>query len=122
MKTILIVDDEKSLRKILVDKLSQEEYTLLEAADGSACMEILETQQVDLVLLDIMMPVMDGIEVAKQIHESKKLQTKPQIVVLTNNSNMETIAAALSAHAYTYILKSDNSLSTIVETIKETLD
>ena len=84
MKKVLIVDDEKALRSVIKDKLSKEEYTILEATNGQECMKILEAEPVDLVLLDIMMPGMSGIEVARQIKKSDTLKKKPQIIVLTN--------------------------------------
>ena len=122
MKKVLIVDDEKSLRNVLKDKLSQEDYTLLEAADGIECMKILETEPIDLVLLDIMMPNMNGIEVAKQIHESDAMKKMPQVIVLTNKGDMETIADVVSTHKCKYLVKSDSTLEEIIDTVKATLE
>ena len=122
MKKVLIVDDEKALRSALKDKLSQDEYDLLEASSGKECMKILETESVDLVILDIMMPGMSGDEVAKQIYESDKLKSKPAVIILTNKSDMELMADIVaSAHSFKYLIKSDSTLDKIAGTVKETI-
>ena len=122
MKKVLIVDDEKALRSALKDKLSQDEYDLLEASSGKECMKTLETESVDLVILDIMMPGMSGDEVAKQIYESDKLKSKPAVIILTNKSDMELMADIVaSAHSFKYLIKSDSTLDKIASTVKETI-
>ena len=121
MKKVLIVDDEKSLRNVIKDKLSQKEYALLEAGSGQECLEILEAEPIDLVLLDIMMPGMSGVEVVEEIDKSTKLKKKPQIIVLTNKGDMETIADVVATHQCKYLIKSDSTLEEIIDTVKDTL-
>ena len=121
MKKVLLVDDERSLRNVIKDKLSQKEYTLLEAGNGQECLEKLEAEPVDLVLLDIMMPGMSGIEVVEEINKSDKLKKKPQVIVLTNKGDMETIADVVATHQCKYLIKSDSTLEEIIDTVKDTL-
>lgn len=69
-KTILIVDDEKPIVDILVYNLQKEGYNTLEANDGVAAVEIALGQKPDLILLDIMLPKMDGLAVCKRIRHT----------------------------------------------------
>lgn len=69
MKTILIVDDEPRIRQLIAVYLGQEGYKTLEAENGKQALEIFARKSVDLVILDIMMPVMDGIETLKEIRK-----------------------------------------------------
>ena len=121
MKKILVVDNEKVLRNILKDKLTEEKYTILEAESGAECLKILENESVDLVLLDIIMPVMSGVEVVKEITKSETITKKPPIIVLSNKSDLDTVADIMSNKMCNYLIKSDNSLESIVNTVKETL-
>lgn len=70
MINILVVEDDKHTRKLLETILKREGYSVLKAEDGVLAMEALENQHVDLIILDIMMPNMDGYEFAKELRES----------------------------------------------------
>ena len=121
MKKILIVDDERALRKVLVDKLDQENYKIFEAKNGAECLDIVKEEKIDLILLDVMMPVMDGVETVKQIRESKEIENVPMILILTNKGDMETVSEMMSLEAFNYILKSDHSLESIVKAVQDQL-
>ncbi len=71
MKTILVVEDEKKIRELLVDYLTESNYHVLEAEDGEEAMDIFHSSSVDLVVLDIMIPKMNGFEVCKEIRKKK---------------------------------------------------
>jgi len=113
-----VADDEKALRRVLRDRLITAGYEVMEAADGQECLELLTSETIDLVILDIAMPVMDGIEVAREI---KKLPHIPKVIVLTNSSDLNSISEMLSVELFTYLIKADNSLESILETVKEKL-
>ena len=81
-KTVLITDDENEMREELSAILKDEGYAVFEAADGSAAMKILKKHTVDLMLLDLKMPVMNGFEVLKEL-ERKKIRVKT--IVLTGS-------------------------------------
>ena len=66
-KTILVVDDEQSIRELLVFNLQKEGYNTLEAVDGITAVDMAMTEKPDLILLDVMIPKLDGISVCKKI-------------------------------------------------------
>ncbi|MBF0235885.1 MAG: sigma-54-dependent Fis family transcriptional regulator, partial [Desulfamplus sp.] len=102
MKTILIVDDEKNYPKILAEVIIEEGYSPLTASSGLDAIETLKTKTVDLVLTDVMMPGMDGIELMEQIkNESPDLP----VIVMTAHGSVEKAVDAMQKGAYTYILK-----------------
>ena len=78
-KTMLIADDVE-LNRALLENIFDDEYSILQAADGVEAMEILRSQPVDVVLLDIVMPRMDGFEVLKTMKEEEALSGIPVIM------------------------------------------
>ncbi|MDY0116821.1 MAG: EAL domain-containing protein, partial [Sulfurimonadaceae bacterium] len=101
---ILLVDDEPSNISVLVEILNLD-YTLLVATSGLDALKILNSQNdIDLILLDIVMPHMDGYEVAHEIKNTKKLRDIP-FVFLTAKSNPQSILKGFSAGAVDYIAK-----------------
>jgi len=80
-KRILVVEDQEDLRGILRDLLTGSGYTVAEAADGQAGVEITRSERPDLVLMDIQLPVMDGYEATRQIKTDPSLKATPVIVV-----------------------------------------
>lgn len=78
-KVILIVDDDPDIRLLLDFNLSAEGYDILEAANGADALEIIKTNNVNLVITDLTMPVMDGYELIKNLRE---ISTTPRIPVL----------------------------------------
>lgn len=102
-KTIMIVDDTEMNIEILVEAL-QEEYELIVAINGLEAIEILEEQKPDLVLLDIMMPEMDGYEVLKSIKNNLKLQDVP-VILLSAITDSDSKTKGFSLGAVDYVTK-----------------
>jgi len=101
-KTILVVDDEKEICTVLSDNLSQEGYRVLTAYNGKKALELVKKEKPDLVLLDIRMPEMDGIEVLRRI---KKMKKEIVVIMLTAYGTLETARKAMKLGAYDYITK-----------------
>jgi len=116
-KKILIVEDDSFVLDIYQTKLSQEGYTVIEAKNGVEGMKILEKEKPDLILLDIVMPYMDGIEVLKKIKENKELNKIP-VILLTNLSQKEEINVGLGLGASDYLIKSHFTPSEVMDKIK----
>ncbi len=102
-QTVLIVDDESTNISVLVEILG-EEYNLLVATDGATALEIANSQSVDIILLDIVMPLMDGYAVAHRLKESKKTAEIP-FIFLTAKSDPQSIVKGFKAGAVDYISK-----------------
>jgi len=79
--TILIVDDENDVRAMFVHLLKQSGYQILEATDGKAAVEMVKKQEPDLIVMDLMMPVMSGVEATKRIRQLEGCAQIPIIAV-----------------------------------------
>jgi DNA-binding response OmpR family regulator len=110
---ILIVDDEKNARDSLAEIIRLEDYRVITAANGKEGLKALDTERFDVMLLDLKMPVMDGLEVLKALGK-KKIDT--QIIVLTAHGSLESAVEALRFGAHDYLLK-PASPQDIVESI-----
>ena len=116
-KKILIVEDDSFVLDIYQTKLSQEGYTVIEARNGVEGMKKLEKEKPDLILLDIVMPYMDGIEVLKKRKENDDLKKIP-VILLTNLSQKEEINVGLGLGANDYLIKSHFTPSEVMEKIR----
>lgn len=99
---ILIVDDEALYRQLLTSRLGRAGYQLSEAADGEAALECAQNGGVDLALVDIKMPGIDGIEVLKRL---KALDPLVEVVILTGHGNVDTAISAMKLGAFDYLSK-----------------
>ena len=120
-KNILIVEDDAALREALSLKLNSEHFTTLEAKDGEEGLRVSLEQHPDLILLDIVMPKVDGLTVMKKLREDDWGKTVP-IILLTNLSVDDKILAAVTEHEPSYYLvKTDWRIDDVVGKIKERL-
>ncbi|MCP4870459.1 MAG: response regulator, partial [Proteobacteria bacterium] len=90
--TILMVDDEPVVRQVLDRHLAPRGYRLLSAADGRRALEILDTEEIDLVLLDVMMPRMSGYQVCRTIREQRSRDELPVIFLSAKNRDTDRVA------------------------------
>ncbi|ADL52204.1 response regulator transcription factor [Clostridium cellulovorans] len=104
--TILVVDDEKEIRELIEIFLKNEGYTVVKATNGVETLEILENTIVDLIILDIMMPKMDGIEACLNIRKNRNM---PIIMLSAKNQDMDKILG-LTSGADDYVEKPFNPL------------
>jgi DNA-binding NtrC family response regulator len=102
MYSVLIVDDDAALRLILSDFLSQEGYQILPAKDGREALDLMKKQQVDILLLDINMPGMTGLEVLEKI---KELGENPLVIMLSALQEVKLAVRAVKLGAYDYLSK-----------------
>jgi len=101
-KTILIADDERGIRDSLQRLLEFESYKVLLANDGPSALEKVRAERVDLVLLDIKMPGMDGMEVLSHVHEE---QPALPVVIISGHGTIQTAVEATRLGAYDFIEK-----------------
>src|SRR3982750_878745 len=118
MPSILIIDDEKSIRKTLGEILSYEGYKIDEASDGEEGLKKFREKTYDLVLCDIKMPKIDGLEFLQKAGE-----TNPDIpiIMISGHGNIETAVEAVKKGAYDYISKPPD-LNRLLITIRNAMD
>ena len=121
MKKILFIEDEASLQKAVGDALAEEEIEIISALDGQAGLRLAKDQKPDLILLDLVMPRLDGIEVLKRLKDSQETKNIP-VIVLTNSEKMEDVQQAIDSGATTYLIKINYKLDEVVEKIKGVLN
>lgn len=103
-KHILVIDDDRNLRKIIQTNLELAGYEVTTAANGDEALRVLDTMQPDLIVLDVMMPMMDGYEVARRVRRHPSNTFVP-IIMLTAKSEVEDKLAGFEAGADDYITK-----------------
>ena len=99
---VLVVDDEAMIRNLLEKILAKEGYNILQAQDGKMALDIVNSQKVDIVVSDMNMPGMDGLELLKYI---KKNRPEIGVVMMTGEGDEYTVKDALLAGADEYIAK-----------------
>jgi len=102
MPNILIVDDEASIRKILLEVLAEEGYSATAVESGEACLETLRKQPFAVVLLDIWLPGVDGLETLQRIRE---FDSPPEIVIISGHGTIETAVRATKLGAFDFLEK-----------------
>ena len=118
MASILIIDDEKAIRKTLSEILSYEGYKIDEAADGEEGLKKFSSTEFDVVLCDIKMPKMDGIEF---LEKAKLVNPDVPIIVISGHGNIETAVEAVKKGAFDYISKPPD-LNRMLITLRNALD
>jgi DNA-binding response OmpR family regulator len=114
-KRVLIVEDERPLAHALDLKLKHEGFDSVVANNGKEGLDLILGGNFDVVLLDMMMPVMDGFQMLKELQKQEK---RPVVFVLSNLSQREDETRVIEAGARKYFIKSDTPLSVIVEEVK----
>lgn len=120
-KKILIIEDDVFIRDIYQVKFSQEGFDVTTAEDGNKAVAVLNTLVPDIILLDIIMPYMDGMEVLKRIKGNDALKNIP-IIMLTNISEKEKVNEAIENGANDYLIKSHFTPSEVVHKVNTLLN
>lgn len=118
MRKVLIIDDERPIRNSLREILEYEKLKIEEATNAIEALEILEKSDFDLILCDIKMPGMDGIELLTKIQENKP---EIPVIMISGHGNVETAVDALKKGAYDFIEKPID-LNRLLVTVRNALD
>jgi two-component system nitrogen regulation response regulator NtrX len=118
MTKLLIIDDEKSIRKTLREILEYEKYQVDEAADGPEGLSMMQKDKYDIILCDIKMPKMDGIEVLDKIMQ---MSADVPVVMISGHGNIETAVEAVKKGAFDFIAK-PLDLNRLLVTIRNAMD
>ena len=121
MKKVLIVEDELAYVRLLHDQLTAKGYEVLEAKDGKEGLEIAKKEKPDMILLDIRMPVMDGMTMLSLLRQDESGKDA-KVIMLTNLEPDDKILGGVVKDLPTYyFVKSDTKLEDLTEKIKELL-
>ena len=120
-KKILIVDDEAPSSKLLKDKFESTGFEVLTAKNGEEGLMKAVTQKPDLILLDIVMPRLDGMTMLKKLREDE-WGKGVEVILLTNLSDNDKVRQALKNNVYDYLIKSNWKLEDLVIKVKEKLE
>jgi len=120
-KNILIIEDDEFFRELIREKLLASGFNVLEAMDGEVGVEKIKEEKPDLVLLDMLLPNMDGFELLLKVKSDTKLSSIP-IVILSNLGQQEDIERALKLGAVDYLVKSQFDIDQIIDKINIILE
>ncbi|MBW8243338.1 sigma-54 dependent transcriptional regulator [Muricauda oceani] len=120
MSKILVIEDESAIRRVLVKILAEENdsYNVVEAEDGLSGIEIIKKEDFDLVLCDIKMPKMDGVEV---LEAAKKIKPEIPFIMISGHGDLDTAVNTMRLGAYDYISKPPD-LNRLLTTVRNALD
>ena len=120
---VLIVEDDHFLREICAKKLVKEGFTVFEAMDGEEALKEIDKIEPDIVLLDVILPAIDGFEVLKKIrsYKNEKIKKIP-VIMLSNLGQKDVIKKAMDLGVDNYLIKAHFTTEEIVEKIREALN
>lgn len=119
-KKILIVDDEESVLKVLVAKFNHEGFQTLAARDGEEGLALAFREKPDVILLDIIMPKMDGLTMLRKLRKDPWGKKVP-VLILTNLSDDKNIAEAMVGGVYDFLVKASWETEDVIKRVKERL-
>ena len=121
MKKILIVDDEKNFAKRMSDSLVSDGYTVLLASDGEEGMVMVEKETPELIILDLAMPKLNGMDFLKMLNKDKDINMIP-VLIMSNFSGSDKVNEGIEYGVRGFIVKSDESLRTITPAVESIID
>jgi len=119
-KKILIIEDDKFLRELISKKISEEGFQVVEAIDGEDGIKKVKEEMPNLVLLDLILPGIDGFEVLKRMKEESGLSPIP-VIILSNLGQKEDVERGLKLGAVDYLIKAHFTPGEIIEKMKKVL-
>lgn len=120
-KHILVVEDELPLRQVLADKLIDEGFEVTKALNGEQGLKLALEVHPDLILLDLVMPVMDGLTMLEELRRDEEYGRNAPVILLTNINDQDRVAQATEAGSYDYLVKADWDLNDVVKRIRARL-
>ncbi|MFH0932188.1 MAG: response regulator [bacterium] len=120
-KKILLIEDESALQKSLGDTFREDGFEVISALDGVAGERLAKSEKPDLIILDLILPQKDGIEVFQALKGYQTTKDIP-VVILTNIERIEHVEKVLEMGAKTYLVKSNYTLKEILEKVKTVME
>lgn len=120
MAKILFIEDEPALQKALGDFLQRQGYEVTAALNGADGLDAARRNRPDLILLDLILPRLSGMEVLRRVREEPGLSAVP-VIVLTNVESSEAVEQAVALGARAYLVKTNYRLEEVLEKVKAAL-
>jgi len=117
-KKILIVEDEAPLRNAVSDILTFEGFKVFQGKNGQEGLDTALLEHPDLILLDLMMPVMDGLTMLEKLRTDPTYGATVPVILLTNINDPDKVAKATEAGSYDFLVKSDWNIEDVVKKVK----
>ncbi|MFA6217167.1 MAG: response regulator [Candidatus Omnitrophota bacterium] len=121
MKKILVVDDEKELRELMVEKLLKNNYAVSSAGDGKEALRVAVNEQPDLILLDVAMPIMDGYETCQELKKNIKTKEIPVVFLTGKDLDPQSINRRNNELGACGFLPKPSTFKELLDTITEIL-
>ncbi len=118
--TILVVDDEATVRDTVALRLEQDGHRVVTAADGREALQLFRAEKPDLILLDLIMPKLNGFDVLQALKKDAPTAHIP-VIIMSNLGQDRDVQQAMDAGAAAYFVKTDLSLQALVQRVEETL-
>ena len=115
---ILVVEDDKFLRELITQKLAREGYNVKEAVDGEEGVVKVKEEKPDIILLDLILPGIDGFEVLAKIKEDSEVENIP-VVILSNLGQRDDVERGLKLGAVDFLIKAHFTPGEIIEKIEK---
>jgi len=119
--SIALIEDDRSLSEILTGELKKSGFRVLQAFNGEEGLALVLAEHPALILLDITMPKMDGIEMLKRLRDKENGSPRTPVIILTNIGDFERIAQATELGVMGYLQKSEWHISDVTKKVKEVL-
>ncbi len=119
-KNILIIEDDDFYRELIRKRLLEDDFGILEAVDGERGIKEIKDKKPDLVLLDLLLPNIDGFEVLSKVKADAAISSIP-IIIVSNLGQQEDIDRGLKLGAADFLVKSQFDINQIMDKIKDTL-
>lgn len=119
-KNILVIEDDKFLRELIAQKLSRDGYEVSEAIDGEEGIKKIQKEKPDLVLLDLILPGIDGFEVLTKMKKDSTISSVP-VIILSNLGQKDDVERGLKLGAVDYLIKAHFTPGEIVDKVRDVL-
>ncbi|KKQ94840.1 MAG: Two-component response regulator [candidate division CPR2 bacterium GW2011_GWC1_39_9] len=121
MASVLIIEDDNSLARLYKTKFEVEKFKVQIASDGPSGLRIAKEIKPDIILLDVMLPLMNGFEVLRKLRKNKETKEIP-VIILTNYGDMDNITEGFLRGATEFMVKVEHTPEEVVETVREVLE
>ncbi|MEK7124133.1 MAG: response regulator [Patescibacteria group bacterium] len=120
-KSILIIEDEEFFRELLAKKISSKNFSVFAAVNGQQGLKEIKEKKPDLILLDLLLPDIDGFEVLSKIKSDSETSSIP-VIILSNLGEQEDFEKGMKLGAVDYLVKSQSDMVDIIDKIKNILE